>query len=84
MNPPVIYGIATLNEKSQLVVPIKARKALGIGPGSEIVIMGSPMTNSLILTRIEDVQARMKGFTAAIEGAKKERAEHYDGSTDSS
>ena len=35
-----LYGVATIGPKGQIVIPIDARKRLGVEPGDKIVIVG--------------------------------------------
>ena len=37
----VCYGTATVGDKGQLVIPVEARKDMGIAPGDKILIFGS-------------------------------------------
>jgi AbrB family looped-hinge helix DNA binding protein len=69
---PKIYGTLTLNEKGQVVIPVEARNALEIGPGSRLMIMGAPQGHGLMLVRLEDIEAKVKNFAAAVENAKND------------
>lgn len=35
-----IFGVVTVGEKGQIVIPAKARKTFGISPGDQLVILG--------------------------------------------
>lgn len=35
-----IFGVVTVGEKGQVVIPAKARKIFGIGPGDQLVVLG--------------------------------------------
>ncbi len=35
-----LYGVATVGPKGQIVIPIDARKRLGVEPGDKVVIVG--------------------------------------------
>ncbi|MBI3494470.1 AbrB/MazE/SpoVT family DNA-binding domain-containing protein [Candidatus Saccharibacteria bacterium] len=35
-----LYGVATVGPKGQIVIPVDARKRLGVEPGDKIVIVG--------------------------------------------
>jgi len=69
---PKIYGTLTLNDKGQVVIPIEARNALEIGPGSRLMIMGAPHGHGLMLVRLEDIEAKVKSFAEAVEEAKND------------
>ena len=69
---PKIYGTLTLNDKGQVVIPIEARNALEIGPGSRLMVMAAPQGQGLILVRLEDIEAKIKSFAEAVEEAKND------------
>ncbi len=58
-----LYGMMMLNEKSQAVIPADARAALGIGPGSKLLVMGSPDGNALMLVTTEQAEKMLQKFT---------------------
>ena len=35
-----IFGIVTIGEKGQIVIPVKARKVFGLQPGDDLVMLG--------------------------------------------
>ncbi len=35
-----LYGVATVGPKGQIVIPVDARKRLGVKPGDKVVIVG--------------------------------------------
>lgn len=35
-----LYGVATVGPKGQIVIPVDARKRLGVEPGDKVVIVG--------------------------------------------
>lgn len=39
-DPPTLFGTATVGPKGQIVIPVDARKRLGIEPGDKVVIVG--------------------------------------------
>ena len=67
---PKIYGTLTLNDKGQVVIPVEARNALEIGPGSRLMVMGAP--HGLMLVRLEDIESKIKTFTEAVAEAKND------------
>ena len=69
---PKIYGTLTLNEKGQVVIPVEARNALEIGPGSRLMVMAAPQGHGLMLVRLEDIEAKIKSFADAVEEAKND------------
>lgn len=41
MCQPVLYGVATVGPKGQIVIPVEARKQLNIRTGDRLVVVGS-------------------------------------------
>ncbi len=39
-DPPTLYGVATVGPKGQIVIPVDARKRLGVKSGDKVVIVG--------------------------------------------
>lgn len=39
-DPPTFYGVATVGPKGQIVIPVDARKRLGVKSGDKVVIVG--------------------------------------------
>ncbi len=40
LKPPTLFGTATVGPKGQIVIPIEARRRLGIKPGDKVVVVG--------------------------------------------
>ena len=51
----VMYGMATMGPRGQIVIPAEARKDLCIEPGDRLVVMGK-LGKVLSLTKAEDVE----------------------------
>ena len=56
------FGVVTMGEKGQIVIPAKARKIMGIDPGDQLVILGDEgqglaiMKTEIILQFTENVR----------------------------
>jgi AbrB family looped-hinge helix DNA binding protein len=60
MHPLKIYGIATVNEKGQVVIPADARRDQGFEPGTRLVIMSPPHSHQgLMILKVEEVEKIM-------------------------
>lgn len=35
-----VFGLVTVGEKGQIIIPAKARKIFGLGPGDQLVVLG--------------------------------------------
>jgi len=44
-----LYGTATISDRGQVVIPVEARRELGLAPGDKIAILGSPSHEGLFL-----------------------------------
>jgi len=50
-----IYGIVTVGERGQIVIPKEARRKLKIKPKEKLLVLGGP-NNSIVITRAEQVR----------------------------
>lgn len=50
-----LYGIATVGPKGQIVIPVDARKRLGVNPGDKVVIIGPENKPKVIGIASEEV-----------------------------
>ncbi len=44
-----LFGIVTMGEKGQIVIPAKARKVFGINPGDSLVVLGDEGTGIALM-----------------------------------
>jgi AbrB family looped-hinge helix DNA binding protein len=79
---PEFYGSASVGERGQIVLPAKLRKAFGISPGDQLLVMADPHMNSVMLVKAEVLSAMLtnandmlssmnKDITKALETKKK-------------
>ena len=62
-----IYGTASLNDKGQLVIPVDARAAMSLEPGSKLVVMSAPFgREALIVVKTEVIEQQMQDFANAL------------------
>ena len=59
-----LYGIATMGERGQIVIPIEARKKMGLTPGEKIIILSHPSEAGLVLFKADTMREFM---TAMLE-----------------
>ena len=73
-----IYGIVTVGERGQIVIPKEARNRFNIKPKEKLLILGPPRLHGekgvLVLMKAED----MREFALSVLGAFKE---HNDETT---
>lgn len=77
---PKLYGIVTIGERGQVVIPVQARKELGLEPSAKLLVFGKPHGDgSLILTRAESVTnivAKAMSYLTEVEEMLKNHDEH--------
>ena len=57
MMPPKgkhLFGIVTVGEKGQIIIPVKARKLFNIAPGDQMVVLGDETQQGLALIKAEN------------------------------
>jgi len=47
----VFYGSATIGERGQIVVPIKARQQLNLKPGDKMLFLGTKHSSGLLMIK---------------------------------
>jgi AbrB family looped-hinge helix DNA binding protein len=53
------FGMATVGERGQIVIPAEARKKHRINTGDKLLIMGTPDTKGLMLVKIDAMREFM-------------------------
>jgi AbrB family looped-hinge helix DNA binding protein len=49
-------GVATVGDRGQIVIPSEARKKANIHPGDKIAVIRHPVTDGLIICKIEGLR----------------------------
>lgn len=65
------YGTVSVGERGQVVIPAEARKALNIGPGDKLLIMGHPSGKGLVLIKMDAMREFMNQMLATLEHAER-------------
>ena len=63
---PKVYGSVTVGERGQVVIPVEARKELGLIPGSKLIVFSGFHKGSLIIAKAELVGEFMAKATAQV------------------
>lgn len=50
-----IYGMATLSERGQIVIPQEAREDLNLKPGDKLIVMSVGPKNALMLIKSDSI-----------------------------
>lgn len=71
---PEIYGTVTMGTRGQVVIPMKARKALKIEPGDNLIAMSGPPGKQEIISLIPSshVAQFLQHFEQSISVLRKE------------
>lgn len=76
---PRLIGTATIGEKGQIVIPVEARKSLGLESGDKLIVLLGPHGSELILMKPEQVEelatrisAHMTGMVEALKESDEE------------
>lgn len=62
------YGTTTVGERGQIVIPVQARKELGLGIGDKVMVFGRPHKTGLMLIKAEDVTRMVSESLAELSG----------------
>lgn len=66
------YGVGTVGEKGQIVIPSDAREALNIKTGDKFVFFGvGPMLHMIETEKLNSFLERMTSFTTKVDEFKK-------------
>ncbi len=65
-----LMGTATVGTKGQIVIPVDAREALGIGPGSRLFIVKIAGKNALGLVPESEMQAMIDRLGSQLDAIK--------------
>ena len=71
---PEVFGTVTVGQRGQVVIPMKARKALGIKQGDQLIVMAGPPGKMDIISFIPvgRISEFLKHFEDRVEALKKE------------
>ncbi|ACI18952.1 AbrB/MazE/SpoVT family DNA-binding domain-containing protein [Dictyoglomus thermophilum] len=66
-----IYGIATLSERGQIVIPQEAREDLGLKPGDKLIVMSFGPKNTLMLVKSDSLLEMFSELTKELSELEK-------------
>ena len=67
-----LYGAATLGSRGQVVIPIAARKDLGIKPGDQLLVIGK-LGKIIALMKAEHLNEILDVILGMVSGTKQEK-----------
>ncbi len=56
------YGVATVNERGQIVIPAEARKNTNIHAGDKMIVIGHPSNKGIVLAKMDTLREVMEFF----------------------
>ncbi len=81
-----LFGVATVGERGQIVIPAEARKKAGIHPGDKVLVAGHPAANGLMIFKMDALREFLTFLTedfSKIESRFSEQPEEQQGESDS-
>ena len=75
MMPPKgkhLFGIVTVGEKGQIIIPVRARKLFNIASGDQIVVLGDEASQGLALLKAESFLVMADMIRTQMNDLKKE------------
>jgi len=64
---PKLYGTVTVGERGQIVIPVEARKEMGLEPSTKLLVFGSPHgAGGLVITRADFIAEFLARATARL------------------
>lgn len=70
----LFYGVATVGERGQIVIPAEARRQHDINAGDKLMILGHPSGRALLIAKVHDfirfVEHVQRFLALGTEGSK--------------
>jgi AbrB family looped-hinge helix DNA binding protein len=67
----LFYGVVTVGERGQIVIPAEARRQQGFKPGDKLLVFAHPFGHGIILTRLDQLQETIANTLAFMEQVRK-------------
>lgn len=74
-----IYGMVTVGERGQIVIPAEARRDLGIEPGDKLIIMRHPGHAGILAFKIQAVKEFLEMFQQEVQRLESQLAQSGGG-----
>jgi AbrB family looped-hinge helix DNA binding protein len=78
-NAPKLYGVTTIGERGQIVIPAEARKDLNLFSSTKLMVFNAPMGEGLMLVKADSItkflthaSKMLSGFEEIIKSNKDE------------
>jgi len=71
----LMYGLATVGSRGQVVIPIKFRNFYNVKPGDTVIFMGNPQQNAFAIMKSEFLAEMQSQLNTAREQISKIKQE---------
>ncbi|GBC94523.1 hypothetical protein HRbin16_00307 [bacterium HR16] len=69
------YGMVTVGERGQIVIPAEARRELGIEPGDKLIIMRHPVYAGFVAFKMQSIREFLEMFQREVERLESQFAQ---------
>ena len=59
LHRPKVFGSTTVGPRGQVVIPVNARKEMGIDVGTTLLVFGGPHGQGLVLLKVDAIEQMM-------------------------
>ena len=73
--PELVFGIVTVGERGQIVIPADARRFLEIGPGDKMIVVAHHSGRALIVAPLRELERFIRQMQDYLEGVQREPEE---------
>ena len=73
--PDLVFGIVTVGERGQIVIPADARRFLGIEAGDKMIVVAHHSGRALIVAPLRELERFIRQMQDYLEGVHKEPEE---------
>ncbi len=71
LHSPKVFGSTTVGPRGQVVIPINARKEMGIDTGTTLLVFGGPHGQGLVLLKVEAIEQMMNMVSERLSDFEK-------------
>lgn len=76
--PTIFYGVATVGERGQVVIPADARRLCAIEPGDKLMFLSHPSGRAVLMARVSDVLTMLDEIVLVTQMAHRASEEPED------
>ncbi len=71
LHRPKVFGSTVVSPRGQVVIPVNARRELGINSGDTLIVCGPPHGQGLLLLKVEAVEQMLGLMSAQLSSFEK-------------